>query len=70
MRRLINSMIGMIGKRLGAMRRRRRSAQAAVEYMLTTLILVTMFASLYGFLQGQLKTLFVAAGTAIIRGYY
>ncbi len=70
MRRLINSLIGMIGERLSAMRRHRRPAQAAVEYLLTTLILVTMFASLYGFLQGQLKSLFIAAGTAIIRDYY
>lgn len=47
-----------------------RAAQAAVEYLLTTLILVTLFAGLYGFLQNQLRGLFILAGTKILKTYY
>ncbi|MBI5239337.1 MAG: hypothetical protein HY926_02610 [Elusimicrobia bacterium] len=49
---------------------RRRSGQAAVEYILTTLVLVTCFAAMYGFIQGQLKILFVLAGKKILTTYY
>lgn len=44
--------------------------QTAVEYLLTTMLLVTVFAGLYGFLQGQLKRLFILAGTKILTTYY
>ena len=47
-----------------------RSGQAAVEYMLTTLILVTCFAALYGFIQTETKQLFVLAGQKILATYY
>ena len=47
-----------------------RSGQTAVEYLLTTLTLVTAFAGLYGFLQGQLKRLFTAAAIRILTSYY
>ena len=47
-----------------------RSGQAAVEYILTTLVLVTCFAAMYGFIQGQLKVLFVLAGRKILTTYY
>lgn len=47
-----------------------RLGQTAVEYLLTTMTLVTVFASMYGFLQGQLRKLFVAAGTKILMAYY
>jgi hypothetical protein len=49
---------------------RYRSGQAAVEYMLTTLILVTCFAALYGFIQTETKQLFVLAGQKILTTYY
>jgi hypothetical protein len=44
--------------------------QTAVEYLLTTVMLVTVFAGMYGFLQGQLKRLFILAGTKILMTYY
>jgi len=44
--------------------------QAAVEYLLTTLTLVTCFAGLYGFMQGQVKELFIKAGMAILATHY
>jgi hypothetical protein len=47
-----------------------RRGQAAVEYLLTTMVLVTCFAGMYGFMQGQLKKLFIAAGTKILGTYY
>ena len=47
-----------------------RTAQAAVEYILTTLVLVTCFAAMYGFIQGQLKVLFILAGKKILTTYY
>jgi Flp pilus assembly pilin Flp len=46
-----------------------KGGQTAVEYILTTLTLVTVFAGMYGFLQGQLKILFQAAGMAILTPY-
>ena len=50
-------------------RLRNRRGQSAVEYLLTTMALVTMFASMYGFLQVQIKRLFLAAGTKILTSY-
>jgi hypothetical protein len=47
-----------------------RRGQTAVEYLLTTVMLVSIFAGLYGFLQGQLKQLFILAGTKILTTYY
>jgi hypothetical protein len=46
-----------------------RSGQAAVEYLLTTLFLVTCFAGMYGFMQQQLTTLFVSGGKLILTTY-
>ena len=46
------------------------AGQSAVEYLLTTVTLVTVFASMYGFLQGQLKQLFIQAGMKILTSYY
>lgn len=41
-----------------------------MEYLLTTLILVTVFSTMFGFMQGQLKNLFTQAAIAILRSYY
>jgi Flp pilus assembly pilin Flp len=43
--------------------------QTTVEYLLTTVALVTVFAGMYGFLQGQLRTLFRIAGVKILSTY-
>lgn len=48
---------------------RGRSGQTAIEYLLTTVALVTVFAGMYGFLQGQLKKLFLIAGVKILSTY-
>ncbi|MEK7384219.1 MAG: hypothetical protein AAB262_13150 [Elusimicrobiota bacterium] len=47
-----------------------KRGQTAIEYLLTTMTLVTLFVGLYGFLQGQLKTLFLRAGIKILTPYY
>jgi len=47
-----------------------KRGQTAVEYLLTTVTLVTVFAGMYGFLQGQLRTLFRIAGLKILSPYY
>lgn len=47
-----------------------KRGQTAVEYLLTTLTLVTVFAGMYGFLQGQLKGLFRIAGMKILTPYF
>jgi hypothetical protein len=47
-----------------------KGGQTVVEYLLTTLTLVTVFAGMYGFLQGQLKVLFKIAGMKILTPYY
>ncbi len=49
---------------------RRKAGQTAVEYLLTTLVLVTVFAGFYGFMQGQLKRLFIGAAVRILTSYY
>ena len=41
-----------------------------MEYLLTTMALVTLFAGMYGFLQGQLKSLFQIAGIKILTPYH
>ena len=41
-----------------------------VEYLLTTLTLVTVFAGMFGFLQGQLRNLFKIAGMKILSPYF
>ena len=40
-----------------------------IEYLLTTVVLVTIFAGMYGWLQGQLRELYKAAGKVILRPY-
>ena len=47
-----------------------RRGQTVVEYLLTTLTLVTVFAGMFGFLQGQLKGLFKIAGMKILTPYF
>jgi hypothetical protein len=47
-----------------------KKGQTVVEYLLTTVTLVTVFAGMYGFLQGQLKILFKLAGVKILTPYY
>lgn len=54
---------------LGPSRRRRRG-QTAVEYLLTTLTLVTVFAGMYGYLQTSTKKLFRSAGVKILNSYH
>lgn len=49
---------------------RGRRGQTAIEYLLTTVTLVTVFAGMYGFLQGQLRILFRIAGIKILSPYY
>ena len=50
--------------------RRRKAGQTAVEYLLTTLTLVTVFAGMYGYLQTSTKKLFTAAGVKILTSYH
>lgn len=47
-----------------------KKGQTVVEYLLTTVTLVTVFAGMYGFLQGQLRNLFKLAGVKILTPYY
>jgi hypothetical protein len=47
-----------------------KGGQTVVEYLLTTVTLVTVFAAMYGFLQGQLRRLFIIAGVKILKTYY
>jgi Flp pilus assembly pilin Flp len=47
-----------------------RSGQTTVEYLLTTVTLVTVFAGMYGFLQSSLKSEFQAAARVILKSYY
>ena len=48
---------------------RGKGGQTAVEYLLTTVALVTVFAGMYSFLQDQLKRLFTIAGVKILSTY-
>jgi hypothetical protein len=63
---------GGVAVTLGEMPRRAfsRRGQSTVEYLLTTVVLVMVFASLYGFMQGQLKLLFRVAAVKILTSYY
>jgi uncharacterized protein (UPF0333 family) len=47
-----------------------KKGQAAVEYLLTTMTLVVVFAGMHGFLHGQLRNLFKLAGLKILTPYY
>lgn len=47
-----------------------KGGQTAVEYLLTTLALVTAFAGMYGVLQGALKKAFTVAGMKILTPYF
>lgn len=49
--------------------RRRNSGQNTVEYLLIMVSLTMFFAGMYGFLSGQVKKLFEAAGTKILVSY-
>lgn len=51
-------------------RQESRRGQTTVEYLLTTVTLVTVFAGIYGFLQTSLRTEFQAAAKMILRSYY
>lgn len=53
-----------------AISRRRSRGQSTVEYLLTTMALVTCFAGMYGFIQGQMKILFRTAAIKILTSYY
>lgn len=50
--------------------RRGSRGQSTVEYLLTTMALVTAFAGMYGFIQGQMKILFKTAAIKILTSYY
>lgn len=50
-------------------RRLGRKGQTAVEYLLTTLMLVTFFVGLYGFLHRSVKKMFIQGGTKILKMY-
>lgn len=47
-----------------------QSGQSVVEYMFASLSLLFLFSAMYGFIQGQLKTLFTAASRVILRAYH
>lgn len=44
--------------------------QAAVEYIMSTLMILVLFTGMYGFLQQQTRRLFTAAARAIVRSYH
>ena len=49
--------------------RQDKRGQTAVEYLLTTLVLVVVFATMYGYLHRSLKKLFIQAGVVILTSY-
>ncbi len=49
---------------------RQHRGQTVIEYLLTTLALVTFCAGMYGFMQARLKELFTKAGIKILMSYY
>lgn len=51
-------------------RRRGQAGQTTVEYLLTTVTLVSVFAMLYGMMQGQYRSLFRLAAVKILKSYY
>lgn len=48
---------------------RRENGQATIEYLLMMVSMVVCMASMYGFLQGQVRGLFTAAAVKILRVY-
>jgi Flp pilus assembly pilin Flp len=46
-----------------------KRGQTTVEYLLTTLTLVTVFAGMFGMLQSSLTKLFTSAGIKILTPY-
>jgi len=50
--------------------RRGNRGQTTVEYLLTTLAVLALFSSMYGFTQGELRKLFAAGARVILRAYY
>ncbi len=53
-------------KRFSRRMLRGSGGQTVVEYLLTTVLLVTVFAGMFGVLQNSLKKLFMAAGMMIL----
>lgn len=51
-------------------RRLGNRGQTTVEYLLTTLAVLALFSSMYGFTQGELRKLFAAGARVILRAYY
>ena len=53
-------------------RGKRRSArgQTTIEYLMTTMMILVLFTTMYRFLQGQTRKLFSAAASAILTPYY
>lgn len=58
------------GNIVRSFKRRARSGQTAVEYMLTTMALVVAFSAMYGVIANSLKKLFTAAAIKILTSYY
>lgn len=56
-------------RRKPLLRKTCRRGQAAIEYLLTTMALLVVFTTMYGFMQGQTKKLFQAAGISILTAY-
>lgn len=44
--------------------------QSTIEYLLTTVAVLALFSSMYGFTQGELKKLFTAGARVILRAYH
>jgi type II secretory pathway component PulJ len=57
---------------MGQMRSMRRSArgQTVVEYLMATVLLVSVFAGLYAFMQKVVKQRFVFGARMILRSYH
>jgi hypothetical protein len=47
-----------------------RTGQTTIEYLLTTMMILVLFTTMYRFLQGQTRKLFTAASQMILRAYY
>ena len=47
-----------------------RAGQALIEYLLMTLMLLSLSIGLYRLLQGQLRIVFTKAGVAILTAYF
>jgi hypothetical protein len=55
---------------MSTLTRRRGRGQTTIEYLLTTLMILVLFTTMYRFLQGQTRKLFSAAAHAILAPYY